>query len=256
MKYDLTLSAPLLNAAGSLGFTPEPHSMLDFSGLGAFITNPISLRPRSPAAGTRLLTFPGGYLLHTGFPNPGLNRILRTYASRWARAPLPIWVHLLAEHPHEVTEMVKRVESVPGVGAVELGIHPAEDETAVRTTVTAAIGELPLIVRLPLERAAQLAFALNDLPIAALSLGPPQGLLPDAEKSLVSGRLYGPSIFPYALKVLQEIVRSGIPAIAAGGIITNQQIETILAAGALAVQLDAILWCGKIPATSIPSPER
>jgi dihydroorotate dehydrogenase (NAD+) catalytic subunit len=253
MKYDLTIKTPLLNGAGSLGFTPDLRRMANVSRLGAFITNPISMRSRSPVAGTRLLTFPGGYLLHTGYPNPGLNRVIRAYATRWKRAPLPIWVHLMAERSDQVAEMVKRVETNPGVSAIELGIHPAMDNQTTREIVTAAVGELPLIVRLPLDRAVSLAFSLRDLPIAAISQGPTYGALLDAEKAMVIGRLYGPSIFPFALKVLQELVVTGIPVIAAGGIISSEQIETMLAAGALAVQLDSILWCGKIPEVSAPA---
>jgi dihydroorotate dehydrogenase (NAD+) catalytic subunit len=253
MKYDLNISPPLLNCAGSLGFTPDPHSLLDLSRLGAFVTNPISMRARFPAIGTRLLKFAGGYLLHTGYPNPGFNKVLHSYASRWKRSPLPIWVHLLAEHPDEVAEMVKRLEMVAGVNAIELGIPPRVGEQTTRALVSAAVGELPLIVRLPLEQASTLAVAIKDLPIAALSLGPLYGVLPDNEKNLIAGRLYGPSVFPLALKVLKDVTTIGIPVIAAGGIISSQQIETMLAAGALAVQLDSILWCGKIPEVSAPA---
>ena len=49
---DLPLTGPLMNAAGTLGFAPDPrqpHS--DF--LDAFVTNPVSLRPRTPANGPR-----------------------------------------------------------------------------------------------------------------------------------------------------------------------------------------------------------
>ena len=247
MKYDLPLASPLINSAGSLGFTPDPRSMLDFSHLGAFVTNPISIRPRPPASGKRLLTFPGGYLLHTGFPNPGISRIIRSYASRWGRSPLPIWVHLLAEDPDAVASMVKRLEMVDGVGCIELGIRPNSDLPAVRTLVQSAVGELPVIVRLPLEQATLLTMALKELPIAAISLGPPYGTLPGPDGTLVRGRLFGPAVFPLALKVLQEVLLSGLPVIAAGGISTTNHVKTMLTAGAFAVQLDAILWCGKIP---------
>ena len=74
MKYELPFRSPFLNAAGSLGFAPDPHSPLDLSRLGAFITNPVSSQPRTPASGPRYLPFSGGFLLHTGHPNPGLTR--------------------------------------------------------------------------------------------------------------------------------------------------------------------------------------
>ena len=70
-KYDLEISPPLMNAAGSLGFAPEPSGLVDYSRLGAFVTNPISLRKRTPANSRACLSYPGGLLLHSGYPNPG-----------------------------------------------------------------------------------------------------------------------------------------------------------------------------------------
>lgn len=247
MKSDLPFTTPLINSAGSLGFNPDQRSIIDLSRLGAFITNPISMRARNPAAGRRLLTFPGGYLLHTGYPNPGFNKTIRTHASRWARAPLPVWVHLLAEDPDEVASMVKRLEMIEGVGAIELGIPPGSDIIFARMLVEAVIGELPVVVRLPFTQASALSQSLNTMPIAAFSLSPPYGTLPDPDDDLVRGKLYGPAIFPLALKVFQDVLMCGLPVIAAGGIQTREHIETMLSAGALAVQLDAVLWCGKIP---------
>ena len=50
MKRDLYFSKPLMNAAGSLGFAPDMRLGIPFDSLGAFVTNPISLRSRKPAA--------------------------------------------------------------------------------------------------------------------------------------------------------------------------------------------------------------
>ena len=66
---------------------------------GAFITNPISLRPRLPTAQPALIEFPGGFLLHTGLPNPGLSAVLKKHGARWNRADLPIIVNLMADRP-------------------------------------------------------------------------------------------------------------------------------------------------------------
>ncbi|MFW5713111.1 MAG: hypothetical protein ACOCYU_00385 [Brevefilum sp.] len=73
-KRDLTLVKPLVNAPGILGFAPDPHTMPFLEHLGAFITNPISRRPRQPAKNRCCTPFPGGFLLHTGWPNPGFSR--------------------------------------------------------------------------------------------------------------------------------------------------------------------------------------
>ncbi|MEK6222795.1 MAG: hypothetical protein N2D54_11170, partial [Chloroflexota bacterium] len=82
-----------MNAAGMLGFSPDKLSV--FPGQGAFITNPISLRQRKPAYGERMLNFPGGILLHTGHPNPGLSAVIKQHAGKWVKSNLPIIVHLL-----------------------------------------------------------------------------------------------------------------------------------------------------------------
>ncbi len=52
-KHDLAFDPPIMNAAGSLGFFPDFHSSIDWSSLGAFVTNPVSLTPRTPAHGRR-----------------------------------------------------------------------------------------------------------------------------------------------------------------------------------------------------------
>jgi dihydroorotate dehydrogenase len=64
----------------------------------------------------------------------------------------------------------------------------------------------------------------------------------DADGNLVGGRLYGPAQFPVALAAIAEVAKNGIPVIAAGGVETQMQGEAMLAAGALAVQIDIALW--------------
>lgn len=241
-KYDLVLEQPLMNAAGSLGYVPDPHKPVNLSGMGAFVTNPVSQQARTPARGPRLIQFPGGLLMHTGFPNPGLRVVLRRYRKRWAQSKLPVIVNLLAQTDVEVARMVGRLEGVEGVMALEIGLPPdIEPEAALRFT-QAARGELPLVVRLPLDRAIELAWVLIDLDAAAFSLGPPRGALPGKQSALVHGRLYGPAVFPQALAAVQGLTRTGIPVIAAGGVISMSDVQTMLDAGAMAVQLDVALW--------------
>src|SRR4030043_761294 len=98
-KHDLAIDPPLMNAAGSLGFSPDLYSPMDWSRMGAFVTNPISLMPRTPARGKRFIAYPGGFLLHTGFPNPGLSHVLRRYAAQWSRSTIQGMVHPLAPSP-------------------------------------------------------------------------------------------------------------------------------------------------------------
>jgi dihydroorotate dehydrogenase (NAD+) catalytic subunit len=241
-KYDLDISPPLMNAAGSLGFTPEPGGMVKLSQLGAFITNPISLQRRTPANSRTCQTYPGGLLLHSGYPNPGLRGSIRRYAQRWARSRLPVIIHLLVERGGSVAEMVAQVEDLEGVMGIELGLPPDVHPGMAVDLVQAAVGELPLIVRVPVERAGEIARALAESPVSAISLAPPRGALRDAEGRLVRGRLFGPAVFPLALAGVQEALESGLPVIAAGGVYEPGQVKAFLEAGAIAVQLDAVLW--------------
>jgi dihydroorotate dehydrogenase (NAD+) catalytic subunit len=241
-KFDLVLNAPLMNAAGSMGFSLDPHCPIDTSLFGAFVTNPISIRRRIPAHPPRLMEFPGGLLLHTGYPNQGLKSTIRQHGSRWLRSALPVVVHLLAENPTDLNRMVALLESLEGVLGIELGLPPDADVSLATDLVYAALGELPVIARLPMERALQLAPALADFDLAAISLGPPRGALPTSDGALVHGRLYGPAVFPHALAAVENLVSTGLPVIAAGGIQSTKDAKTMLAAGAIAVQLDILLW--------------
>ena len=243
-KFDFALKTPIMNAAGSFGFALDPNAPINISQLGAFVTNPISLRKRTPARGPRLVEFSGGILLHTGYPNPGLSHTIRQYASHWGRSSLPILVHLLVQSPTEVSRMVERLEGLDGVMGIELGLPPDSDPGIAADLVNAAIGELPVIARLPLDHACELAPALADFDLAAISLSPPRGALPGPNGELVHGRIYGPAVFPLALAAVEKLVETGLPIIGAGGVYNSQDAEAMLAAGAFAIQLDTTLWRG------------
>jgi len=243
-KFDLSFSQPLMNAAGALGFIPDLHGPIDLSPFGAFVTNPLSREARTPAHGKRVHPFPGGFLLHTGYPNPGIKAALRRYATQWAHSSLPVIVHLLPGKVEETAEMVSMLENVDGLLAVEVGLPPEVDPPAAAAFARAASGELPAIVRLPFEHALELARAVAATDIAAVSLAPPRGAAQEPPENLVHGRLYGPALFPQALEAVYAIARAGIPVIGAGGVSCQEQVETMLAAGALAVQVDSVLWRG------------
>lgn len=243
-KFDLSFQPPLMNAAGTLGFAPDPRGPVDLSPLGAFVTNPVSLLPRTPAQERGCLTYPGGFLLHTGYPNPGIRTVLRRCAARWERSERPIIVHVLAQHGEEVFRIIQQLEKLDNMAGVELGMPPDAAPELVSELVSAGLGERPVIARLPLERAVELACVAVEAGAAAISLGAPRGALPGSLGKLVRGRLYGPSLFPLALEIVRQVAHQGIPVIGAGGVYQRPQAEAMLRAGAAAVQLDAVLWRG------------
>ncbi|MBN1668538.1 MAG: hypothetical protein JW862_15695, partial [Anaerolineales bacterium] len=211
-KLDLYLASPVMNAAGTLGFAPNRRGAIDVSQLGAFVTNPISLAPRSPASGRRYQPTAGGFLLHTGYPNPGLSRVVRQQRRSWAQAGLPVIVHLLAQEPDSLHQMVLRLEGLENVMGIELGLPPELEQGTAQALVRAAIGELPVIARVHLEQVLAepaLVLALLETILqagaSAISLGAPRGSLAQPDGKRFSGRLYGPAVFPLALRAVENL---------------------------------------------------
>ena len=260
MKRDLYFSKPLMNAAGSLGFTPDFRSLGDFGSLlGVFVTNPLSLRPRLPTAQPTLIEYPGGFLLHTGLPNPGIREAVKKYSVKWTRAELPIIVHLMADRPEETQNMVRMLESQENVMAVELGFAPLLADDIILLTLEMCLGEIPLIFSLPTEQVLSLGPRLMQEGAQAISIAAPRGALkpplPTGEglgvRELTHGRLYGPSLFPQTLETVHSAAKLGLPIIGAGGVWSKENADAMLSVGALAVQVDAALWN---PASTFSAP--
>jgi dihydroorotate dehydrogenase (NAD+) catalytic subunit len=242
MKRDLYFSKPIMNAAGSLGFAPDPRARIDLDSFGAFVTNPISLRPRMPTAQPALIEFPGGFLLHTGLPNPGLSAVLKKHEARWNRADMPIIVNLMADRPEETMHMVQMLEGIENVMAAELGFAPLLTDDIILLNMEMCVGEIPLIFSLPAEQVLSLGPRLIQNGAAAISISCPRGALMNDKNELTTGRLYGQSLFPRSLDIVHSAAMIGIPIIGAGGVWTEQDAADMLSAGAMAVEMDASLW--------------
>jgi len=236
-KQDLTFSSPYMNAAGTLGFAPDFRTPAPWDSFGAFVTNPLSLHPRKPTTNPALIEYPGGFLLHTGLPNPGLNTAVKNYARRWADSPLPVIVHLMADRPDETMRMVQSLEEVENIAAVELGFAPLLADDIILLTVEMSLGELPLIVNLPTEQVLSLG--------PRISLASPRGMLKAESGQLTTGRLSGLGLFPQALLTVRDAVEANLPVIGAGGVGAKENADAMLSVGALAVQMDESLWKGK-----------
>lgn len=243
-KQDLNLKSPWINAAGTLGFRP-PKEWAWPEAQGAFVTNPVSLARRTPAEARACLPYPGGFLLHTGLANPGLREALKQHTPRWARSPVPVWLNLLADGPSDLAHMVRMLDGHDEIAAVEVGFPPQAAPRDCLAMVEAASGDLPVVAALALTSAGE--SWLKDLATAgasALSLGAPRGALVGPDGKQVSGRLYGPSLFPLALAALKAALPAGLPVIAGCGVYRIEEGRALLSAGAWAVHLDAVLWKG------------
>jgi dihydroorotate dehydrogenase (NAD+) catalytic subunit len=240
-KRDLTFRTPLMNTAGTLGFAPDSRAAVKWDDFGAFVTNPLSLRSRLPAKNPELIEYPGGFLLHSGLPNPGLSAAVKKYASRWADTDLPVIVNLMADRPEETARMVRVLEGLENIAAVELGFAPLLAADIILLAVEMSLGELPLIVNLPFEQVLTLGPRVIQAGAAAISLATPRGALPRGD-TVITGRLFGPSLFPQALDVVCSAVKLGLPVIGGCGVYSKEDASAMLQSGALAVQVDTVLW--------------
>lgn len=233
----LDLSSPWLNAAGTLGFAPGPAWNWPMP-QGAFLTSPISLHHRNPTHNRVAIPYPGGALLHSGLPNPGLRRVLRAHAATWKRSSLPVWPHLFGEL-EEIATMARTLEEVEGVAALEISIPIEADAALAQNLLQAARGELPLIACLPLQLGrVEWLPTLVSAGASAIRLDAPRGQI-----GLTPGRLVGPGLLPLVMDALQAALKYGLPVIAGGGVFTVEDGKELLKAGALAVAVDTALWC-------------
>ena len=235
---------PLMNAAGILGFIPDLHTGVQWERLGAFVTNPISYQARKPTRGTRMVMSAGGMLLHTGHTNPGFFKAVKRFSRRWTQAPLPVIVHLLASEPSEMHKMIVKLETIENVVGVEIGFPADVESKHAEEVIEAAVGELSLLALVSMPRAVELAEGLIKAGASAVCLGPPRGSAPVGTQAVIEGRMYGPGLFPQVLYTTTELIRLGVPVVAGGGVYFQEDAESLLQAGALASQLDTVLWRG------------
>lgn len=243
-KRGLVLRAPVMNAAGVLGFANEYRGWLDFSALGAFVTNPLTFRARTPAAPPNALIISAGVLIHTGLPNPGLRAALRRYRRDWWRLGVPVIVHLAATTREDVLRSRDALEREESVSGVELGLREDVAANEVEAFIRAMRGGQPLLVRLPVARAAELAEAAARAGADCLVVGAPPRISVESDGRTITGRVYGPAQFAAAIEAVRAVaaLKLDVPLIGAGGVYSTANVSEMLDAGAVAVQVDAALW--------------
>lgn len=245
-KGAITLNNPVMPAAGIFGWGDEYRPFVQIEKLGAIVTNPVTYAAWNPTTSTRVIPLDAGVLVHTGLPNPGLNKVLSTRRAAWLRSPVPVILHLVVASVDEARRCAERLDGEESVAGIELGLA---DETDVREVVKQIetlvnFAEQPLIVRLPFGASTDYAQAVIDAGASAVTVyAPPRGTARDQNGRLISGRLYSPTIKPIVLRLVGQLTRRvSVPVIGAGGIHSPQDARDYLDAGAVAVQVDSATW--------------
>jgi len=247
-KRNLSLKGPIMPATGILGYSDAYRRLIPLETLGALVTNPMTARPRRGAAPPRVVPIPGGLLMHTGLHNPGVATVIRHHYKRWERSPVPVIAHVVGVNVDEAVVCVERLAEIDVVAGIELGLPDSLtiEEALEIITITRQACTLPLIVKLPLWRASDLACRIASLSgIDALTIAaPPRGSARYRDRS-ITGRLYGPATLPQALWVLRqvaELINGTAPLIGCGGVHSAADALAMLDAGAVAVQVDSYIW--------------
>lgn len=247
-KYALSIRNQVMLASGMMGFDPSSYRQLvKLEKLGAMVTAPVTWKPRGPARGTHVVPFHGGFLLHTGLPNPGVKQVVHQYQRAWKSSEIAVLVHVMAAYPDEVARCAEILDQTEGVAGIELGLGDQVQPLEIGALVAAVREkcELPLLVQLPLFTAHLLAQAAEDSGADGLVIaGAPRGTERDPiSGNLVGGRVYGPWLKSMALRTVGQIARYiDIPIIGSGGIHTVNDARDFIEAGARAVQIDTLLW--------------
>lgn len=247
-KSELILSNPVMAAAGTFGYGNVYRDIVNFSKLGAIVTNPVSYHQRPPANGPRVVPLDSGVLIHTGQPSAGVSKTVKRWRDYWSALDTPTIFHLVATNTTDIAKSLEIIDQVESIAGVELGLpDDISWDDAVQMTETAVRHtEKPLLVRLPLYDADILAQPVADAGADGLVIAaPPRGTARDKTSGrLVGGRIYGPMIKPMALRLVGVVARqvNDVPVIGAGGIHTPEDARDFLEAGASAVQVDSVTW--------------
>lgn len=251
---NLVLRNPLIAGPGTIGYGREVAKLLPTQRLGGLVTNTTTLHARSGNRQPRLAETPAGVLLATGLQNPGLRTVFYRHATAWRRMKAPIILSLAAEDSETFAYCVEMAEEEESVAGLELepDLLAAGADMVRVVDVVRGLTSLPIIVHVPVAPAQAVADAIVDLAAVgcdAVILGSPwPGLVMDMAtgKPQLAGGIAGPAIRPLALRLIYDVAQllgpEHLPLIAAGGISSPDHVSAFLAAGALAVQLDTVMW--------------
>lgn len=257
----LELKNPVLAASGTFGYAEEFADFIDLKKLGAVVTKTITLNPRKGNLPPRTCETPAGMLNSIGLENPGLDVFIADKLAYLKKIGIPVIVSIASEgDPEEIIVMVKRLDKIDAVSAIELNIscpnikhflsRPrrliSQDPQATYDLVAKVrkLTKKTLITKLSpnVTDIVEMAKAAEKANTDALCLvNTLLGMCVDIKTrkprlASVSGGLSGPAIRPVAVRMVWEVYQNTrLPIIGMGGIIDTPCALEFFIAGATAI---------------------
>ncbi|HEX3999776.1 MAG TPA: dihydroorotate dehydrogenase [Pirellulales bacterium] len=253
----LRLPNPILVASGTFGYAREMAGLIDLKRLGGIIPKTITQEPRRGNTPWRTIETPSGMLNSIGLDNDGLEHFRAHHMPYLTSLGVPIIVSIAGRTHDEFVAMAARLESVPGIAAIELniscpnvshGIDFGTDPAMCRRVVAGVreVSSRPILAKLTPNVAdiATVARGAADGGADAISLiNTCLGMAVDWRRRRPMlgngmGGLSGPAIKPIALRAVYQVAKAvKTPIVGIGGIATIDDAMEFIVAGATAVQI-------------------
>lgn len=255
---------PVMLASGIIGYGPEYAQPAVLSRMGAIVLKSTTLAPRAGnEPGARVVETPAGMLNSIGLENPGLEALLEEKLPEARKLGVNLVVSLAGQTEEEFEELVRRLEGVPGIAALELniscpnvkrggmafGLEPQVAGSLVgrlrRVTgrplipkLTPNAADLPAVARACEEAGADGVALINTIAGMAIDINSRRPKL-----GANFGGLSGPAIKPAAvLRVYQVAQAVRVPVVGMGGIWDAADALEFLIAGASAVEVGTAVF--------------
>lgn len=266
----LCLRNPVMVASGTFGYAEEFTGFMDLKKLGAVVTKTVTTNPRQGNIPPRTCETPSGMLNSIGLENPGIDRFIKDKLPFLKKLGIPVIVSISAEaDPREFQSLVKKLESIDSVSAIELNIscpnmqkdklisQDARETYSVVKAVRGLTGKC-LIAKLSpnVTSITEIALAAEEAGSDAVAMiNTLSGMSIDVKKRSPkigswAGGLSGPAIRPVAVHMVWEVYKKiKIPIIGMGGIMDTESALEFIIAGASAVSVGTANFVN--PATSL-----
>ncbi len=264
----VTLSTPVVLAAGTAGMLDEMSDVTNLAGIGAIVAKSITKEPRAGNAYPRITFTRAGMLNAIGLANPGLEAFKRDIAPKVASVPTTVIGSIAGDTIEDYVAIAQAMDAIEGINLVELnvscpnvhsGLEFGADPAALAELVGAvseSLNSTKLFVKLsPITVGTP--NTIVDLAMVAIDAGgdgitltntvPAMGIDVHTRKPILSnttGGLSGPAIHPIVVRLVHLVYsqfahEAGIPIMAAGGVTRWEDAAEFILAGASAVQIGA-----------------